>query len=146
MIGNRLSSRPAKGPPERFYGGVFAVANGIRITGISGDVSSVSVQSNVKQTWALLGKKWAGLRWKVHEVRLQRDELLVLKCQGGRCVLELEALNDQHGNTILQEDVSRYPLRSGERRRISLEQGQALSMTCSDIRHPFHKHGPIIET
>jgi len=120
--------------------------NGIRITGISGDVSSVSVQSNVSKTWALLGRKWAGLRFKVHSVTLQRDELLVLKCQGGRCVLELEALNDEHGKTILQEDVSRYPLRCGERRRISLSQGQALAVTCSDIHHPFHKHGPIIET
>jgi hypothetical protein len=122
------------------------MANGVKITGISGDVSSVSVQSNVSRTWALLGKKWAGLKWKVHEVTLQRDELVVLKCQGGRCVIELEALNDEHGQTILQEDVSRYSLRRGDRRKVSLAPGQALALTCSDIHHPFHRHGPIIET
>jgi len=122
------------------------MANGVRIRGLSGDVSSVSVQSSVTRTWALLGRKWRGLRYKQHEVTLQRDELLVLKCQGGSCVLELEALNEEHGKTVLQEDVSRKPLRAGERRKISLRQGQALCLTTSDIRHPFHKHGPIIET
>jgi hypothetical protein len=109
-------------------------------------VSNVSVQSNVNRTWALLGKKWAGLRWKVHEVTLQRDELLVLKCQGGRCVLELEGLGDEHGDTIVQEDVTRRRLGIGRPHRYELQQGQALALTTSTIKHPFHTLGPIIET
>lgn len=122
------------------------MANGVRIQGLSGDVSSVSVQSSVERTWALLGKKWAGLAFKRHEVKLRRDELVVLKCQGGRCVLEITALSTEHGPTILQKDVSREPLRAGYSRRVRLEQGQALSLTTWDIVHPLHKQGPIIET
>jgi hypothetical protein len=122
------------------------MANGIRIRGLSGDVSNVSVQSNVNRTWALLGKKWAGLRWKVHELSLQRDELLVLKCQGGNCVLELEALSDEHGDTIVQEDVTRRRLDMRRAQRYELRQGQALCLTTATIKHPFHRLGPIIET
>jgi hypothetical protein len=122
------------------------MANGLRIRGLSGDVSSVSVQSNVSRTWALLGRKWAGLAYKQHDLTLQRDELVVLKCQGSACVLELIALNEEHGKTILQEDVSRQALPIGHRRKIVLRQGQALCLTTSDIRHPFHRHGAIIET
>lgn len=120
--------------------------NGIRITGVSGDVSNVSVQSSVNPTWALLGRKWAGLRWRRHELSLQRDEVCVLKCQGGSCVLELEALGNDHGDTIIQEDVSRLPLRPGRRQRFRLAQGQSLVLTTPTIQHPFHCHGPIIET
>jgi hypothetical protein len=120
--------------------------NGIRIRGLSGDVSNVSVQSNVNRTWALLGKKWAGLRWKVHEVSLQRDELVVLKCQGGDCVLELQALSDEHGDTMVQEDVSRFRLGVRNAQRFELHQGQALCLTTATIKHPLHKLGPIIET
>lgn len=120
--------------------------NGIRIRGLSGDVSNVSVQSSVNKTWALLGRKWAGLRWKVHDFPLQRDELVVLKCQGGRCTLELECTGAEHGDTMVQEDVSRIPLRPGDRRRYDLAPGQALCLTTVTIKHPFHRHGPIIET
>lgn len=120
--------------------------NGVRIQGVSGDVSNVSVQSNVERTWALLGRKWAGLAYRRHEVRLQRDELLVLKCQGSRCVLELTALNAEHGPTILQEDVSRERMVVGRARKVALGPGQALCLTTADIHHPFHRHGPIIET
>lgn len=122
------------------------MANGIRIRGLSGDVSNVSVQSNVNRTWALLGKKWAGLRWKIHEVALQRDELLVLKCQGGSCVLELEGTGDEHGDTIVQEDVTRRRLGVGRPVRYELHQGQALALTTATIKHPFKTLGPIIET
>jgi hypothetical protein len=122
------------------------MANGIRIRGLSGDVSNVSVQSNVNRTWALLGKKWAGLRWKVHELSLQRDELLVLKCQGSHCVLELEALGNEHGDTIVQEDVSRYRLGLRDPRRYTMHPGQALCLTTPTIKHPYHTLGPIIET
>lgn len=121
------------------------MANGVRIRGLSGDVSNVSVQSNVNPTWALLGKKWAGLRWKIHEMPLQRDELVVLKCQGGNCVLELQSLGNEHGDTIVQEDVTRRRL-DIRPQRYELHQGQALSLTTATIQHPFHKLGPIIET
>lgn len=122
------------------------MANGIRITGLSGDVSSVSVQSTVARTWALLGRKWAGLRYKEHDVELGKDELVVMKCHGGRCVLELESLGSRHGDTIVQQDVSRWRLRKGERRRIELFQGGAISITTAMIKHPLERHGPIIET
>ncbi len=120
--------------------------NGVRIQGLSGDVSSVSVQSSIEKTWALLGKKWAGLAFKSHDVSLQRDELMVLKCQGGRCVLEITATGTEHGPTILQKDVSRESLRAGQSRRVRLEQGQALTLTTASIVHPLHKRGAIIET
>lgn len=120
--------------------------NGLEVTGVSGDVSNVSVQSNVNRTFALLGRKWAGLRWKRHEIALQKDELVVLKCQGGACVLELKALGNEHGDTMIQEDVSRYRLRKGDVRRFPLQQGQALAITTATIRHPWERLGPIIET
>jgi hypothetical protein len=120
--------------------------NGVRITGLSGDVSNVSVQSNVNRTWALLGKKWHGLKWRQHELSLQRDELVVLKCQGGDCVLEITGLGAEHGDTIVQEDVSRQRLGVGVRRRFPLHQGQALSLTTATIQHPWNRNGPIIET
>jgi len=122
------------------------MANGVEIRGVSGDVSNVSVQSSVNQTWALLGKKWAGLRWKRHEVSLQKNELVVLKCQGGDCVLELRGLGTEHGDTICQQDVTRVRLRKGETRRYALHQGQALSLTTATIVHPWHRMGAIIET
>jgi len=120
--------------------------NGVRIRGISGDVSNVSVQSSVVRSWALLGKKWAGLAWRVHDVSLERDEVLVLKCQGGDCQLELEGLGGPHGDIIVQEDVSRIPLRRGDRRRFSLHMGTSLVLTNRAIVHPLQKLGPIIET
>jgi hypothetical protein len=122
------------------------MSNGVKVRGISGDVSSVSVQSSVNQTWALLGKKWAGLRWKIHELALQRDEVCVLKCHGGVCVLELTALGNEHGDTIVQEDVSRIRLHRDEARLFRLAQGQSLVLTTPSIQHPYHRHGPIIET
>lgn len=122
------------------------MSNGVRIRGLSGDVSNVSVQSNITRTWALLGKKWAGLRWKSHDVGMERDELLVLKCQGGACCLEIEGLGGEHGSIIIQEDVSRMRLMRGQRRQFSLHQGMSLVLTTEKIVHPLHKHGPIIET
>ena len=116
------------------------------VQGVSGDVSNVSVQSSRERTWALLGKKWLGLRFRRHEFGLGRDELVVLKCQGGTCVLEIIATSTAHGDTIVQQDVSRQPLRAGQRRRVRLEQGQAVTLTTADIVHPLHKHGQIIET
>lgn len=120
--------------------------NGIRIRGLSGDVSNVSVQSSVVQTWALLGRKWAGLKWRTHEVSMERDEVVVLKCQGGNCRLELEGLGGEHGGLMVQEDVSRIRLRRGDRRSFSLRQGTSLVLTTEKIVHPLQKHGPIIET
>lgn len=122
------------------------MSNGVRIRGLSGDVSNVSVQSSAVQTWALLGRKWAGLRWKEHDVQIERDEVLVLKCQGGRCRLEIEGLGGAHGDIIIQEDVSRIKLRRGERRQFALHQGVSLVLTTQKIVHPLHKNGPIIET
>jgi hypothetical protein len=122
------------------------MANGVLIQGLSGDVSNVSVQSNLERTWALFGKKWAGFVFRRHEVRIQRDELIVLKCQGGQCVLEITALSTEHGPTILQKDVKREALHCGTSRRVRLEQGQALTLTTRDIVHPLHKQGAIIET
>lgn len=122
------------------------MSNGVRIRGLSGDVSNVSVQSSVTQTWALLGRKWAGLRWREHDVALERDELLVLKCQGGDCRLEIEGLGGPFGDIIIQEDVSRLRLRRGERRQFGLRQGVSLVLTNQKIVHPLHKRGPIIET
>lgn len=122
------------------------MANGIRIRGVSGDVSSVSVQSSVSMTWALLGRKWAGLAWRQHDVAIERDELLVLKCQGGNCVLELEGLGGEHGDIIVQEDVSRVRLLRHQKKRYSLHQGASLVLSTTSIKHPLNKHGPIIET
>jgi hypothetical protein len=122
------------------------MSNGIRIRGLSGDVSNVSVQSSVARTWALLGRKWAGLRWRTHDVSLERDEVLVLKCQGGDCRLELEGLGGSHGSIVVQEDVSRLRIRAHERRSFALRQGVSLVLTTEKIVHPLHKHGPIIET
>lgn len=122
------------------------MSNGIRIRGVSGDVSNVSVQSSVVRTWALLGKKWAGLRWRIHEVSIERDEVLVLKCQGGDCRVELEGLGGPHGGIIIQQDVSRMRLLRGQRRSFSLHQGVSLVLTTEKIVHPLQKHGPIIET
>lgn len=119
---------------------------GIRIRGVSGDVSSVSVQSSVSRTWALLGKKWAGLKWRTHDVSMGRDEVLVLKCQGGNCVLELEQLGGDAGDTMVQEDVSRIRLFRGAPRRFALHQGASLVLTNSQIQHPFNRNGPVIET
>lgn len=120
--------------------------NGIKIRGVSGDVSNVSVQSNVNSTWALLGRKWAGLAWREHELSLQRDELVVLKCQGGDCVLELVALGNEHGDTIVQEDVSRIRLAPGRKQRFRLLQGQSLVLTTPSIQHPWNRLGQVIET
>jgi hypothetical protein len=122
------------------------MSNGLRIQGLSGDVSSVSVQSSVSMTWTLLGRKWAGLRWRVHELALQRDEVCVLKCHGGACVLELTALGNEHGDTIVQEDVSRRRLELGRKQPFRLAQGQALVLTTAAIKHPFNRLGQIIET
>src|ERR1700758_413798 len=122
------------------------MSNGVRIRGLSGDVSSVSVQSSVTSTWALLGRKWHGLRYREHDVALERDEELVVKCQGGACQLELEGLGGPFGDIIVQEDVSRVRLRQGERRRYALRQGVSLVLTNQKIVHPLHKRGPIIET
>lgn len=120
--------------------------NGVRVRGLSGDVSNVSVQSSVNSTWALLGRKWGGLRHKVHELALLRDEVCVLKCHGGSCVLELTVISNEHGDTIAQEDVSRRRLPLHQPQRFQMRAGQALVLTAADIKHPFHRHGPIIET
>jgi hypothetical protein len=122
------------------------MSNGVRIRGLSGDVSNVSVQSSVASTWALLGRKWAGLRWRTHDVSLERDEVMVLKCQGGDCKLELEGLGGPHGSVMVQEDVSRFRLQRGQRLKFGLHQGVSLVLTNEKIVHPLQKHGPIIET
>jgi hypothetical protein len=122
------------------------MSNGVRIRGQSGDVSNVSVQSNVVLSWALLGKKWAGLKWREHEVSIARDEVIVLKCQGGDCRLEIESLGGPHGNIVIQEDVSRIRLQRGQRKAFALHHGMPLVLTCERIVHPLQKHGPIIET
>jgi hypothetical protein len=122
------------------------MSNGVRIRGLSGDVSNVSVQSSVASTWALLGRKWAGLRWRTHDVSLERDEVMVLKCQGGDCKLELEGLGGPHGSVMVQEDVSRVRLQRGQRLKFGLHQGVSLVLTNEKIVHPLQKHGPIIET
>jgi hypothetical protein len=123
------------------------MANGIRITGLSGNVSSVSVQSSVERSWAMIGRKWGGLRAKTHDVSMERDEVLAVKCQSGQCTLELKGLGGNHGDVIVQQDVSRIRLRRGERKKFHLQQdGAALVLTTTSIIHPLHRSGPIIET
>lgn len=122
------------------------MANAIRIRGLSGDVSSVSIQSSVHKTWGLLGKKWAGLRYRTHEVFLARDELVVLKCHGGSAVLSIEATRNDHGETIAHGDCPTLRLRTDRRsERILLRQGQAVCLKTTDAQYPWKVRGPIIE-
>lgn len=123
------------------------MGNGVRIRGLSGAVSSVSVQSTIAETWAMIGRKWLGLARRVHDLDIDKDELVVIKCQSGSCVLELEALGGDCGDTIVRQDVSSVRLRRHQRQRVTLrESGAPVSLTTVRIRHPWERRGAIIET
>lgn len=120
------------------------MANAIKIRGVSGGVDAISVQSSVNTTFALLGRKWHGLSFKQHELSIQRDELVVLKCQGSDAVIELDSLGTDHGSTIAHGPATpTIYLRKGQRQRFTLRNGQALCLRTADMRYPLNRMGTI---
>jgi len=114
-----------------------ATSNGFRIRGLNADSDRVAVQSSVQSTWMLPYKRWGIAQWR--DVGIHRDELIVLKCQGGEAELEVEPLGDKAGTLIAQS--SRHAtrtLRVGQRYRFALERGEALVLRSTHILHPTH--------
>jgi hypothetical protein len=118
--------------------------NAIKIRGVSGGVDAVSVQSTVNATFALLGRKWHGLQFKVHEVTIQRDELVVIKCQGSDAVIQIEATDTEFGTTIAHGPATpTIPMRKGQRQKYSLRNGQALCLRTASMTYPLKSAGTI---
>jgi hypothetical protein len=114
-----------------------AISNGFRIRGLNADSDRVAVQSSVQNTWMLTYKRFGIHPWA--DVGMHRDELIVLKCQGGEAELELQPLGDKAGTLIAQS--SRHAtrtLRVGQRYKFALERGEALVLRTSNIVHPTH--------
>jgi hypothetical protein len=112
--------------------------NGFKIRGQNQDSNRVSIQSNVQTTWMLTYRRpgAAGPIW--HEVGMLRDELIVIKCQGGEAVIEIEPLGDAAGTLIAQSSrKSTQTLRCGSRYRWELERGESLVMRCTNIVYPI---------
>lgn len=111
--------------------------NGFRIRGLNADADRVAVQSSVANTWMLTYKRWGFQQWS--DVGMHRDELIVLKCQGGEAELELEPLGDKAGTLIAQSSRrATRTLRVGQRYRFELERGEALVLRSTNIVHPTH--------
>lgn len=114
-----------------------ATSNGFRIRGLNPDSDRVSVQSNVQTTWMLPYRRWGLPIWK--DVGITRDELIILKCQGGDAAIELQPLGDRAGTLVANS--SRHAsktLRVGQRYRFELERGEALVIRSTSIVHPSH--------
>lgn len=112
-----------------------AASNGFKIRGLNPDSDRISVQSNVQSTWMLPYRRFGLPLWK--EVGMTRDELIILKCQGGEAAIELEPLGDRAGTIVAQS--SRYAtktLRVGQRYKFELERGEALVLRSTNIQHP----------
>jgi hypothetical protein len=114
-----------------------AVSNGFRLRGLNADSDRVAVQSSISSTWMLTYKRWGFNQWS--DVCIHRDELIVLKCQGGEAELELEPLGDKAGALIAQSSRrATRTMRVGQRYRFALERGEALVLRSTNILHPTH--------
>ena len=114
-------------------------SNGFRIRGLNQAANRVSVQSNVQSTWMLTRRRFGGLFPKWHDVGMNRDELIVIKCQDGAdsAEIELEPLGEKVG-TIIADSSRRgaRTMRVGQRYVWVLEPGEALVLRGAMIVHP----------
>lgn len=120
----------------------MSASNGFRIRGLNPDSDRVSVQSNVQTTWFLSaprkGNAGQSPRKEWQEVGMTRDELVVLKCQGGTAAIELQPLGDRAGTLIAQSSrKSTQTLRVGSKYRFELDPGEAVVMRCTNIVYPI---------
>ena len=119
-------------------------SNGFKIRGLNVASNRVSIQSNVQTTWMLSRKKWKFWDFKPleFEVGMDRDELIVIKCQDAAesAAIEITPLGDKVGTLIAQSSRrATKTLRVGSTYRWELEPGEALVMRASTIIYPTHE-------
>lgn len=115
--------------------------NGFRIRGLNQAANRISIQSSAQDTFMLTRRKWAGLLPKWHEVAQAQNELIVIKCQDGADIaeIEIEPLGDRVGCMIA--DSSRRAartLRVGSTYVFELAPGEALVLKSEKIVYPTH--------
>lgn len=113
--------------------------NGFHLRGLNQDCNRVSVQSSVANTWMMTYKKHAFARAAVHEVGMNRDEIIVVKCQdgSGHAEIEIRPLGGKSGTLIAQSSrKGQRTLRVGGKYRFELDPGEAVVLRTSSIVHP----------
>src|SRR6266436_1573730 len=117
----------------------MSTCNGFKLKGMNQHFNRVSVKSNVQTTWSPTYKTPGAKKAKEYEVGMLRDELIVLKCEDGAEVAELEIvpLGDGAGTMIAESSRgATKTLRVGSKYRWELQPGEALICRCSRMVYP----------
>lgn len=117
----------------------MAECNGFKLRGQNQASGRISVKSTIHSTWMITYKKPWSLMPVEREVIMQKDELIILKCEDGADfpVVEIKPLGDKAGVMIVQSSRRGHrTLRVGKWERWELEPGEALVCRTSAIAHP----------
>jgi hypothetical protein len=120
--------------------------NGVKVRGFTQDADRVSVQSSEHGSFLLTRRKFPFLPVKWTEINCDRNELLVLKCNGAATVIELESLGGKFGDLIIDQDHCRQRLKRGARLRLELKPNEAVFVHTASLIHPWHRDnnvGPV---
>lgn len=111
---------------------------GFKLRGLDADTDRVSVQSSAQPTHLLTRRKWALLPAKWTIIEMQRDELVVVKCNRGAASIELKHLGGPHGDLIIDDGGEFKQLREGSVLRLHLQPDRAVFVKTQAYQVPRH--------
>lgn len=118
--------------------------NGFKLRGLNQDSNRVAVKSSVATTWMLTYLRPGAKRPIYHDVAMNRDELIVIKCEdgSGHAAIEITPLGEKVGTIIAQSSrKSTKVLRVGVAYRFEMDPGESIVLRGSKIIHPYHRQG-----
>ena len=114
-------------------------SNGFKLRALNQDCNRVAVKSSVQTTWMLTYKARVLGPPKEYDIAMDKNELIVLKCEdgSGHAALEIRPLGDKVGTLIAQSSRKGIKtLRVGEKYRFELDPGESLVIRGNRIVHP----------
>jgi hypothetical protein len=113
--------------------------NGFKVRGLDADTDRVSIQSTHQQTHLLTRRKFPLLPAKWTLIEIERDELIVIKCNRGNAEIEIKHLGGPHGALVLDQQRQHTKIRAESRTRVQLKCDEAVFLHTEAVRHPLRR-------
>jgi len=115
------------------------MSTGLRLRALDQDADRVSVQSSHQSSHLLTRRKFPVLPAKWTPVTIERDELLVLKCNHGTTAIDVKHVGGSDGAVILDDCGQKTILREGSVVRMRLRRDSAIFLRTQSYTPPSGK-------
>jgi hypothetical protein len=115
---------------------------GFKVRGLDADTDRVSIQSTAQRTHLLTRRRFPCLPAKWTTIEIDRDELIVIKCNHGTTDIEIKHLGGPHGALHIDEGGGRgQHLKEGGVAKVHLQVDHAIFVRTQTFRPPKGKGG-----